>query len=54
MVKMTTPSIDGLTDALKFPETRIRFPDEIIRAWCHIWKIFVSNEMHLVYNTSSA
>ena len=30
MVKMTTPSIEGLRDALKFPETRIRFSDEII------------------------
>ena len=30
MVKMTTPSIEGLRDALKFPETRIRFFDEII------------------------
>jgi len=29
MVKMTTPSIEGLRDALKFPETRIRFFDEI-------------------------
>jgi len=30
MVKMTMPSMDGLKDALKFPETRIRFSDEII------------------------
>jgi ABC-type cobalamin/Fe3+-siderophores transport system ATPase subunit len=30
MVKMTTPSIEGLRDALKFPETRIRFSDEIV------------------------
>jgi hypothetical protein len=30
MVKMATPSIDGLRDALKFPETRIRFYDEIV------------------------
>lgn len=30
MVKMTTPSIEGLKDALKFPETRIRFSDEIV------------------------
>jgi len=30
MVKMTTPSIEGLRDALRFPETRIRFSDEII------------------------
>ncbi len=30
MVKMTTPSADGLKDALRFPETRIRFADEIM------------------------
>ncbi len=30
MVKMTTPSIEGLRNALKFPETRIRFSDEIV------------------------
>lgn len=30
LVKMTTPSMEGLRDALKFPETRIRFSDEII------------------------
>lgn len=30
MVKMTTLSIEGLRDALKFPETRIRFSEEII------------------------
>ena len=30
MVKMTSLSIEGLRDALKFPETRIRFSDEII------------------------
>jgi DNA repair ATPase RecN len=30
IVKMTTPSIGGLRDALKFPETRIRFHGDII------------------------
>jgi energy-coupling factor transporter ATP-binding protein EcfA2 len=30
MVKMTSISIDGLRDALKFPETRIRFSDQIV------------------------
>ncbi len=30
LVKMTEPGIDGLRDALKFPETRIRFKSDIM------------------------